>query len=482
MKLSELIKDLKYNKIIGAGNPDITDISMDSNAVSKGSLFVCINGGNYDGHDFIRQVKDYGGLAAVVERPLDTSLIQIVVDDARAALSEIAAAFYGHADKKMKLIGVLGTNGKTTTTHLITSILTGAGVKCGLIGTLGVFYGDKFRESSLTTPDPIELHKTLAEMYDSGIEAVIMEVSAHAVYLKKVCGLDFEIGVFTNLTQDHLDFFKDMENYKNAKVSFFKNNFCKYIVSNSDDNVGREIATTIKSGGRILTYGIENPADVFAIDINENSTETTFVLNLFDVIYDVKLNLIGRYNVYNALAAATACALYGISPEKVVEGVENLKGVSGRLECVYDGDFSVYVDYAHTPDGLLKSLSTLKSHTENRLICLFGCGGNRDEKKRPIMGRISGEIADFTVLTSDNPRFEEPMDIIWQIEQGIKEKTDAYVIIQERADAIKYALDMAKKGDTILLAGKGCEKYQDVFGIKRPFSDKDSVKDYLRRR
>lgn len=482
MKLSELIKDVKYNRIIGSGNPEISDISMDSNAVANGSLFVCINGGNYDGHDFIRQVKDYGGLAAVVERPLDTSLIQIVVGDARAALSEIAAAFYGHADKKMKLIGVLGTNGKTTTTHLITSILTGAGIKCGLIGTLGVFYGDKFREPSLTTPDPIELHKTLAEMYNSGIEAVIMEVSAHAVYLKKVCGLDFEIGVFTNLTQDHLDFFKDMERYKKAKVSFFKNNFCKYIVSNSDDEVGREIATTIKSGGKILTYGIENPADVFAIDITEESVETTFVLNLFDVIYDVKLNLIGRYNVYNALAAATACALYGISPENVIEGVENLKGVSGRLECVYDGDFSVYVDYAHTPDGLLKSLSTLKSHTKNRLICLFGCGGNRDEKKRSIMGRISGEIADFTVLTSDNPRFEEPMDIIWQIEQGIKEKTDAYVIIQERADAIKYALDMAKKGDTILLAGKGCEKYQDVFGIKRPFSDKDSVKDYLRRK
>ena len=482
MKLSELLKDVHYKEIIGSGDPDIKDVSMDSNAVSKGSLFVCINGDNFDGHDFIRQVKDYGGAAAIVERPLETSMPQIIVEDARAALAEVAAAFYGHADKKMKLIGVLGTNGKTTTTHLITSILTGAGVKCGLIGTLGVFYGDKFRESSLTTPDPIELHKTLKEMYESGVEAVIMEVSAHAVYLKKVCGLKFEIGVFTNLTQDHLDFFKDMETYKQAKVSFFHNNFCKYIVSNSDDKTGREISATTCLCGKILTYGIENPADVFAIDISESAAETTFVLNLFDVIYDVKLNLIGRYNVYNALAAGAACALYGISPEKVIDGMENLKGVSGRLECVYNGEFSVYVDYAHTPDGLSKSLQTLKSHTKNRLICLFGCGGNRDKAKRPIMGAISGEIADFTVLTSDNPRFEEPMDIIWQIEQGIKDKTDAYAIVQERADAIKFALDMAKKGDTVLIAGKGSEKHQEIFGIKRPFCDKDCVKDCLRRK
>ena len=468
--------------MIGTGDPEIKDICMDSNAVSKGSLFVCINGGNFDGHDFIRQVADYGGAAVVVERSLDTSVLQVVVEDTRVALSEIAAAFYGHADKKMKLIGVLGTNGKTTTTHLITSILAGAGVKCGLIGTLGVFYDGKFKESALTTPDPIELHKTLAEMYESGVEAAVMEVSAHAVYLKKVCGLKFEIGVFTNFTQDHLDFFKDMENYKQAKLAFFKENLCEYIVSNSDDGVGCELAAKSNHCRNVITYGIDNPADVFAIDINESSNETSFVLNLFDVIYDVKLNLIGEYNVYNALAAGAACALYGVSPEKVVEGLENLKGVSGRLECVYGGEFTVYIDYAHTPDGLLKSLRTLKTHTENRLICVFGCGGNRDKEKRPVMGKISGEIADFTILTSDNPRYEEPMEIIWQVESGIKQTTGEYVIVQERADAIKYALDAAVKGDIVLIAGKGSEKYQEVFGIKRPFCDKDCVDDYLRRR
>lgn len=479
MKLKDIIKDIHYQEIIGSTDIDIKDVSSDSNAVSKGGLFVCISGGNYDGHEFIKQVVNYGSVAAVVERRLDAPITQIVVKDARKAVCEVAAAFYGHADKKMKMIGVVGTNGKTTTTHFIASVLMSAGVKCGLIGTLGVFYGDKFRESALTTPDPVELHKTLAEMYESGVEAVVMEVSAHAAYFKKVYGVEFEIGVFTNLTQDHLDFFKDMENYGRAKTSFFKNNACKYVVSNSDDKTGRKIAETVK--GKALTYGIENPADVFAVNIEEKLSETDFVLNLFDCIYDVKLNLTGRFNVYNALAAATACALYGVNPDKVAEGIENLKGVSGRLECVYGGDFSVYVDYAHTPDGLKKSLSSLKPHAK-RLICVFGCGGNRDRVKRPVMGRISGKEADFTVLTSDNPRYEEPMDILWDIERGIKEETENYVIVQERAEGIKYALDMAEKGDIVLIAGKGSEKYQDVFGIKRPFSDKDTVNEYLRRR
>ncbi len=479
MKLKDLIKDINYQEVIGSTDIEIKDVSSDSNAVSKGGLFVCISGENYDGHEFIKQVVNYGGVAAVVERRLDTSITQIVVKDARKAVCEAAAAFYGHADKKMKMIGVVGTNGKTTTTHFIASVLMNAGVKCGLIGTLGVFYGDKFRESALTTPDPVELHKTLAEMYESGVEAVVMEVSAHAAHFKKVYGVEFEIGVFTNLTQDHLDFFKDMENYGRAKMSFFKNNACKYVVSNSDDKTGRKIAETVK--GKALTYGIENPADVFAVNIEENLSGTDFVLNLFDCIYDVKLNLTGRFNVYNALAAATACALYGVNPDKVAEGIENLKGVSGRLECVYGGEFSVYVDYAHTPDGLKKSLSSLKPHAK-RLICVFGCGGNRDKVKRPVMGKISGKEADFTVLTSDNPRYEEPMDILWDVERGIKEETDNYVIVQERAEGIKYALNMAEKGDIVLIAGKGSEKYQDVFGIKRPFSDKDTVNEYLRRR
>ena len=479
MKLSELLKGVETAEILGK-DVEIRDITADSNAVIHGGLFFCIKGENYDGGEFVRQVESYGGAAIVTERRLDTHLTQAIVNDVRAAMSLMAANFYKRADEKLKIIGVVGTNGKTTTTHLITSILTSAGVKCGLIGTLGIFYGDKYTEPSLTTPDPIELHRILAEMYDAGVEAVVMEVSAHAVYLKKVCGIKFETGVFTNFTQDHLDFFGTMEQYKRAKLAFFERNECKYIVTNSDDRVGAEIARMKK--GKVLTYGIDEPSDVFAIDVRSLDGGTGFIMNLFDRIYDVKLNLLGKYNVYNALAAATAAALYGVPTDKVAEGIDALKGVSGRLECVYDGDFSVYIDYAHTPDGLYKSLTTLKERAANRLISVFGCGGNRDKEKRPIMGRISGEVADLTVLTSDNPRYEEPMDILWQVEMGIKQVTGEYVVVQERKDAIEYALKAAKKGDIVLIAGKGSEKYQEIFGVKKPFSDKAAVKEFFGRK
>ena len=479
MKFSELLNGVRVKEINGEDR-EIRDITADSNGVIPDGLFICVRGENYDGHEFIKQVESYGGAAVVSERKLDTYLPQAVVEDTREAISVIAANFYGNADKKMKIIGVTGTNGKTTTTHLITSVLANAGVKCGLIGTLGVFYGDKFTEPTLTTPDPIELQRTLSEMYKSGVEAVVMEVSAHALYYKKIYGMNFEVAVFTNFSQDHLDFFKDMENYRRAKKSFFERNACKYIVSNSDDLLGAEIAGS--RSDNVITYGIDEPADVFAIDVKNSDRGSEFIMNLFDKIYEVKLNLYGKYNVYNALAAATASALYGVPTDKVAEGIDSLKGVSGRLECVYDGEFTVYIDYAHTPDGLKKSLQTLKELAKNRLISVFGCGGNRDVKKRPIMGRVSGEIVDFTVLTSDNPRYEEPMEILSQIESGIKDITENYVIVQERKDGIIYALEMAEKGDIVLIAGKGGEKYQEIFGVKKAFSDKAVVKEYFGRK
>lgn len=477
MKLSSLIKNVEIKQIIGNTDCEITQIITDSNSVTKNSLFICLNGKDYDGHSFISEVEKYGAEAVICERNLDTNITQIIVDNSRKVMSIVASNFYDNPSKKLKLIGVIGTNGKTTTTHLITSVLMNNGVKCGLIGTLGIFYGDTYCEANLTTPDPLELHKTLFEMYENGVETVIMEVSAHAVFLDKAYGLDFEVGVFTNLSHDHLDFFGDMENYKNAKLKFFRENNCRFIVSNSDDEVGRELS---KYNSRTIFYGIDNPADVFAIDIKENVAYTTFVINLFDCIYNVRLNLIGNFNIYNALASATATALCGVQTEKVIEGLENLKGVSGRLESVYNGDFVIYLDYAHTPDGLEKTLVALKPLCQNRLICVFGCGGNRDEKKRKIMGKISGEFADFTVITTDNPRFEEPMEIIWEIERGVLEKTKNYVIIENRSEAIKYAVDYARKGDVVLIAGKGSEKYQEVFGIKRLYNDKDTVEGVLR--
>lgn len=474
MKLTKLLAGT--DAILEGGDTEIKDITTDSSSAGEGSLFICINGESRDGHEYAGQAVKYGAAAVLCERKLDISVPQAIVKDARAAMCVVAANFYGNPQKRLKLVAVTGTNGKTTTTHFITSVLMNAGVNCGLIGTLGAFYCGKCVEPSLTTPDPLVLYKIFADMERAGVETVVMEVSAHAVFLRKLYGLKFEAAVFTNLTQDHLDFFGDMGSYKKAKLDFFRNNECKYVISNADDETGREIAEKFS---HVITYGTDNPADVFAIDMAESDGETEFVLNLFDRVYRVRLALMGRFNVYNALAAATACALLGVSTDKTAEGLEQLKGVEGRLEKVYSGKFSVYVDYAHTPDGLKNALSALRPICKKRLICVFGCGGNRDEKKRRVMGEISGKFADFTVITSDNPRYEEPMDIIWEIEKGVLSESKNYVIAEEREEAVAYALKFAAAGDVVLVAGKGSERYQEIFGIKRPYNDKDTIKELI---
>lgn len=480
MLLSKIIKNLKDVEIIGNANLDIKSVVIDSRVASAGSLYVCLSGGNQDGHDFARQAENYGAVAIIAQKRLDNcNATQIIVKDTRKALSKISAQFYGNVNKKMKIIGVIGTNGKTTTAHLIGSILNAVGVKCGVIGTLGSYYGETVIEKSLTTPDPLSLHKILAKMYENGYDTVVMEVSAHASYYDKLYGIDFYAGVFTNFSRDHLDFFGDMENYKKAKLKFFEYSNCKYIIANADDELGEFIAR--KYSG-VITYGVENPADVFAMDLKAEKSQTSFILNLFDCVFNVKLNLLGKFNVYNALAAATTVSLIGVKPKKVVSALMCAKGASGRLEKVFEGDFSICIDYAHTPDGLEKVLNTLKPLVKGKLICVFGCGGNRDAGKRYEMGKISAKIADFTVITSDNPRFEEPMDIIMQIEKGVLSENKKYVIVQERFEAIEYAINIAKKGDLILIAGKGGEDYQEVLGIKRPYNDKDTVKDILRRK
>ena len=477
MRLEKLIENLKIKQVLGNIDIEVLSVKTDSNTVTSGSLFICLNGKGFDGHSFIRQVESYGAVAVLTERRVETALTQIIVEDTRVAMSIIAAEFYEHADKKLRLVGVTGTNGKTTTAHLIRSVLNKAGIPCGVIGTLGTFYADKCLEPTLTTPDPLVLHKTFSDMLNSGIKAVVMEVSAHAVHFEKVKNLEYEVGVFTNFSRDHLDFFCDLENYKQAKLKFFKENRCKYMLTNSDDEVGREIG---KLRNDVISYGIDNPSDVFAIEIKERADGVSFVLNLFDYIYDMKLNLIGKFNVYNAMAAASAAALIGVETDKIVKIINEIDGVVGRLECVYKGKFDVYVDYAHTPDGLENVLKALKPICRTRLICIFGCGGNRDKGKRKQMGEVSGRLADFTVITSDNPRYEEPISIISEIEEGVLQVTTSYVVVQDREEAIKYALNSAGEGDVLLIAGKGSEQYQEVLGIKRLYNDKDTVNNIIR--
>ncbi len=476
MKLLQLLKGVNVKEIVGEQDLNIKEIVIDSNKVVANSIFICISGKDFDGHSYIRQAQNYGAIATICERKLDCNITQIIVDNSRLAMSQIASNFYGSVDKKMQIIAVVGTNGKTTTSHFIKSILESANIKCGVIGTLGTYYCDKYIEPALTTPDPIELHKTLYDMYACGVKKVVMEVSAHAIYLDKITNIKFYCAVFTNFSQDHLDFFSNMENYKKAKLKFFKNNNCKYIVTNSDDELGREIA---KLRDNVVTYGMDNPADVFAINVSCKSKKTSFFLNLFDYVEQVNLNMIGFFNVYNALASSCVCSILGLKQDKIIKGLNNLENVEGRLERVYNNDYEIIIDYAHTPDGLTKSLLAVRPFVKNRLILVFGCGGNRDQAKREIMGEISASLADFTIITSDNPRFEEPMDIIYQIEKGFRKKSKHYLIIEDREDAIKYAIDIAVKGDIILIAGKGSEKYQEVLGIKRLYNDKDTVNEYL---
>ena len=479
MKLSKLLKNVEVEKIIGENVNDIEidNLQIDSNAVCKGSLFICLTGESYDSHGFIRQAEKYGAVAIITQKEIEWFSPQIVVKDTRIAMSIIASNFYQNVCDKMKIIGVVGTNGKTTTAHMIGSMLNNSGIKCGIIGTLGVFYGETFLETSLTTPDPIVLHKILFDMYNAGYKTVVMEVSAHAIYYKKVYKMNFEVGVFTNFTRDHLDFFKDMESYRQVKYQFFNQNYCRCAVVNADDQLGKEI---IDNCQKTISYGIENPADVFAIDILSKNGKSKFTINLFDCVYNLTLPLAGRFNVYNALCASTAVALLGVKPQKIVSLLENISGTSGRIQCVYNGNFQVYIDYAHTPDGLKNLLCALKENCKNRLICVFGCGGNRDSGKREQMGEISAKYADFTIITSDNPRYEEPMEIIYQIEKGVLKHNKNYIIVQDRKQSIKYALDMAKLGDIIVVAGKGSENYQEFLGIKHPYNDKDTIDQLLR--
>ncbi len=474
MELADILKGLEYFEVEGK-NEEIKSLSCDSRKAGKQSLFFCIPGLKSDGHSFAEAAISKGAAALVVERflPLEPKVTQVRVKDARHAMAVMAANFCGNPARKMRLIGVTGTNGKTTTTYIIREILKTAGIKTGLIGTTCNMIGDKKLPAALTTPDPIELHKLFSDMLDDGVETVIMEVSAHAIDLRKLDGVTADIAVFTNLSQDHLDYFGDMEKYSAAKQAYFNPYYCKSAVINIDDFFGRKIA----AGCRVplITFGVDNPADVFAVNYEATDRGIKYIINLFDDVYDIKFSLSGRYNMYNTLCAAAVCHTLGVGIKDIARGIQKVAYVPGRYNILDTRPYTVIVDYAHTPDGIVNIAATAREFCKGRLIIIFGCGGNRDKAKRPLMGAAAGKCADFCILTSDNPRFEDPFEIMRQAEKGLMESLCRYVCIENRAEAIAHAVKYARKNDVILILGKGDESYQEIMGIRHPFSDAETV-------
>ncbi|MBE5803369.1 MAG: UDP-N-acetylmuramoyl-L-alanyl-D-glutamate--2,6-diaminopimelate ligase [Clostridiales bacterium] len=480
MKLRELIVDMPY-LLDTRGDMDVNIGAVNSNSKAKAEkgVFFCIPGARFDAHDYAPQAIENGCVALVVERFLDIDVPQVRVSNARAAMSRMAAAFYGHPARGMKLVGITGTKGKTTSTYMLKAILEKAGHKVGLIGTTGNMIGDKLLKGSLTTPDPIDLQRTLRMMADEGVEYVTMEISAHAIDMHRLDGLTFEVGCYTNLSQDHLDYFHTMENYFETKKKFFTTG----MVRNASVNVDEETSAGVLSALEIpcLTYGICAPADLFARDIEITEEGVSFEVQLRGM-HPVQINLMmtGMFNVYNAMAAASCAMVLGVSAEDIKAGLEGMPSVPGRIEMLPTGTpYRVILDYSHVPDALENILTTVRQFAKGRVIALFGCGGDRDQGKRPMMGAIGGKLADLSILTSDNPRTEDPMKILAAIEEGIKPTGGEYVVIENRRAAIRYAMEIAEASDIIVLAGKGHETYQEIKGVKYPFDEKVVVQELL---
>ena len=479
MELKTLIKQIDYEEIKGELPCEINGITDNSKEIEKGFLFICVKGEKTDGDKFIKEVENKGGVVIVSQKEVSTNLCTIIVKDIKKATAQIAKAFYGNPQEDIRIVGVVGTNGKTTICHVLSKLLTEGGYEVGVTGTIGTFYKGNTYSTSLTTPSCLSLYRLIYDMVKVGVEILVMEVSAHAIIQRRCEGIFFHSLIFTNCTEDHLDYFADFESYKRVKTSIFDGKKSSYMVINSDDEVGREILAT--ASGKVITYGINNPADVFAIDVEENINGIKYVINLFDVIYDIKCELYGKVNVYNTLACASVAATFGVGGYQIEKALSKIKPIEGRAQLVASvKGCNVFVDYAHTPDGLYQTLTSMKNICSGKLYCVFGCGGNREKQKRPIMGKISGNIADFTIITSDNPRFEDECAIIRQIELGIKQTTYNYITIKDRKTAIRYALDKVKEGDVLVVAGKGAEEYQEVLGERRYFSDKKEILDYIK--
>ncbi len=476
MRLSELAKSTAFISLV-KGDAEIAKIEYDSRKAGQGCLFCCVVGTFSDGHDFAPMAVEAGAAALVTERELPLDVPQLIVPNTRVAMAEMAAAFYRWPSREMKLVGVTGTNGKTSTTYMIKAVAEEMGMKVGLIGTIRNLIGDRMLDTERTTPESVDLQRILREMKNDGVELVVMEVSSHSLDQHRVHGLDFDIGVFTNLTQDHLDYHKTFENYLEAKKKLFDQS--RMAVVNADDPHAAAITEGLSIP--VVTFGVREKADFSASEIEITTTGVAFDLHTPKGFTRMHVNIPGLFSVFNVMGAAAACELMGFPLEHIKHGVGNMVSVSGRLEPLPTGGrhYSVLLDYAHTPDALENVLKTIRGFAKGRVVTLFGCGGNRDKAKRPIMGEIAGRYSDFLVVTSDNPRDEEPMEIISMVLEGVNKSACPKVVIEDRYAAIRYALEHAQPNDVILLAGKGHENYQEICGGKRHFDEKEIVAELL---
>lgn len=489
--LKDIISTLDVQQVQGNQNVSIQDITADSRAVKPNSLFIALDGATVDGHNYIDKAVAAGAVAVIVSKPVTVpdDVCVITVSDTRQAMMVCVPYFFDYPANRMRMVGVTGTNGKTTTTHMIRHILKAQGHKVGVIGTVHIMIGDTSYPIHNTTPDVVDLQHILHQMVQENVEYCVMEVSSHALALGRVSGVEFDTAIFTNLTQDHLDFHKTFENYLAAKCKLFeqvsaanqvKNN--KGAVINIDDSYGHRVME--KTTAPTITYSTLGKGTLNASDVHMSTKNSQYTVNYKGESYPVSMNTTGLFNVYNTLAAIGACLQEGISMEAIDTALKTFSSVPGRFELIEEGqDFAVVVDYAHTPDGLQNILETAKAIKENRIIIVFGCGGDRDATKRPIMGRIAAEYGDKIYVTSDNPRTEDPVQIVKDVEVGVKEALrdgTSYEVIVDRREAINHAIHDAKAGDIVIIAGKGHENYQILKNETIHFDDREEARKALK--
>ena len=478
MKLSEILKDVPVLEWHADPEMEITGVEADSRRVCRGCLFVAVVGYESDGHSYIPSALEKGAACVLCSRPPESGVPYVLTDNTRRGLALAAANWFGRPAEKMKIVGVTGTNGKTTTTNLIKTILEKTtGKTVGLVGTNGNYIGGTLLPTERTTPESNELQELFAEMADAGCSYVVMEVSSHALFLDRVYGVPYEVGVFTNLTEDHLDFHRTMEEYGKAKAILFS--MCREGSVNADDPAWRTM--TENASCRVTRTGAaDGEYDMWAEDISLHDNGVDFTFRCDGKAYPAHLGIPGRFSVYNALSALSVTVLLGVDPEAAAEALGECTGVMGRAEIVPGGrGYTMLIDYAHTPDALENIIRTVRGFARGRVVTLFGCGGDRDRTKRPIMGKIAADLSDFVIVTSDNPRTEQPDAIIRDILEGMTETSTPYVVIENRREAIAWAVANALPGDVVIFAGKGHETYQIIGKTKNHFDEREVIRDAL---